>query len=151
MDNRYKFIKYKFILYFTGLMFLSMSILITYSNIKTINNYKKGIIQKVNANIADIEYDQHAIKKRDISYVIYSFQIDNNKYSTTNIYNGIINITNKNTKKELFYDKTSNEIIELNIKSKIFFSIFFFIFAVIILIWAVKLKQNNIHTWSKLK
>ena len=58
---------------------------------------------------------------------------------------------NKNTKKELFYDKTSNEIIELNIKSKIFFSIFFFIFAVIILIWAVKLKQNNIHTWSKLK
>ncbi len=151
MDNRYKFIKYKFILYFTGLMFLSMSILITYSNIKTINNYKKGIIQKVNANIDDIEYYQYGIKKRDISYVIYSFQIDNNKYSTTNIYNGIINITNKNTKKELFYDKTSNEIIELNIKSKIFFSIFFFIFAVIILIWAVKLKQNNIHTWSKLK
>ena len=146
MDNRYKFI-----LYFTGLMFLSMSILITYSNIKTINNYKKGIIQKVNANIDDIEYYQYGIKKRDISYVIYSFQIDNNKYSTTNIYNGIINITNKNTKKELFYDKTSNEIIELNIKSKIFFSIFFFIFAVIILIWAVKLKQNNIHTWSKLK
>ncbi|WP_297206328.1 hypothetical protein [uncultured Brachyspira sp.] len=128
-----------------------MSILITYSNIKTINNYKKGIIQKVNANIDDIEYYQYGIKKRDISYVIYSFQIDNNKYSTTNIYNGIINITNKNTKKELFYDKTSNEIIELNIKSKIFFSIFFFIFAVIILIWAVKLKQNNIHTWSKLK
>ena len=151
MDNRYKFIKYKFILYFTGLMFLSMSILITYSNIKTINNYKKGIIQKVNANIDDIEYYQYGIKKRDISYVIYSIQIDNNKYSTTNIYNGIINITNKNTKKELFYDKTSNEIIELNIKSKIFFSIFFFIFAVIILIWAVKLKQNNIHTWSKLK
>ena len=151
MDNRYKFIKYKFILYFTGLMFLSMSILITYSNIKTINNYKKGIIQKVNANIDDIEYYQYGIKKRDISYVIYSFQIDNNKYSTTNIYNGIINITNKNTKKELFYDKTSNEIIELKIKSKIFFSIFFFIFAVIILIWAVKLKQNNIHTWSKLK
>ena len=151
MDNRYKFIKYKFILYFIGLMFLSMSILITYSNIKTINNYKKGIIQKVNANIDDIEYYQYGIKKRDISYVIYSFQIDNNKYSTTNIYNGIINITNKNTKKELFYDKTSNEIIELNIKSKIFFSIFFFIFAVIILIWAVKLKQNNIHTWSKLK
>ena len=151
MDNRYKFIKYKFILYFTGLMFLSISILITYSNIKTINNYKKGIIQKVNANIDDIEYYQYGIKKRDISYVIYSFQIDNNKYSTTNIYNGIINITNKNTKKELFYDKTSNEIIELNIKSKIFFSIFFFIFAVIILIWAVKLKQNNIHTWSKLK
>ena len=59
-------------------------------------------------------------------------------------------MTNKNTEKEIYYDKINNEIIELQNKSKIFLSIFFFILGAIILIWAVKLKQNNIHTWDKL-
>ncbi|WP_156920150.1 hypothetical protein [Brachyspira alvinipulli] len=127
-----------------------MSVLIMYLNIKKTIDYKKGNIIKITANIDDITYYQYGIKKRDISYVIYSFEIDNNKYSTTNIYNGIISMTNKNTRKEIYYDKINNEITELQNKSKIFLSIFFFVLGSIILIWAVKLKQNNIHTWNKL-
>ena len=150
MNNRYKFIKYKIILFFVGLMFLSMSILITYSNIKMITNYKNGNIKKITANIDEIEHYQYGILKKNISYVIYSFEIDNKKIKATNVYDEIINTANKNTKKEIYYDKLNNEIVEFKSKSKIFFSVFFFIFALIILTLAVKLKQNNVHTWTRL-
>lgn len=150
MNNKYKFLKYKAVLFFAAFMFLSMSALIMYLNIKKTIDYKNGNIIKIMANIDDITYYQYGIKKRDISYVIYSFEIDNSKYYAANIYNGIISMTNKNTEKEIYYDKINNEIIELQNKSKIFLSIFFFILGAIILIWAVKLKQNNIHTWNKL-
>ena len=150
MNNKYKFLKYKAVLFFAAFMFLSMSALIMYLNIKKTIDYKNGNIIKIMANIDDITYYQYGIKKRDISYVIYSFEIDNSKYYATNIYNGIISMTNKNTEKEIYYDKINNEIIELQNKSKIFLSIFFFILGAIILIWAVKLKQNNIHTCNKL-
>ncbi|WP_297276589.1 hypothetical protein [uncultured Brachyspira sp.] len=150
MNNKYKFIKYKAVLFFATFMFLSMSALIMYLNIKKTIDYKNGNIIKIMANIDDITYYQYGIKKRDISYIIYSFEIDNSKYYATNIYNGIISMTNKNTEKEIYYDKINNEIIELQNKSKIFLSIFFFVLGAIILIWAIKLKQNNIHTWNKL-
>ncbi|AEM22758.1 hypothetical protein Bint_2147 [Brachyspira intermedia PWS/A] len=76
MNNKLKIIKYKAILFFIGLIFLSASFIIIYLHFR----FNNENIIKINANIESIEhYEYGIIKKQKFANVIYSFTYEGKK------------------------------------------------------------------------
>lgn len=148
MNNKLKIIKYKVILFFIGLIFLSASFIIIYLHFR----FNNENIIKVNANIESIEhYEYGIIKKQKFANVIYSFTYEGKEIMLTNSYleNSDNNIS-ANSKTEILYDKINNTIVN---KPRIYTLVIAFIFIILamaVIVFAFKLKQNNIYVSPKL-
>ncbi|ANN64274.1 hypothetical protein OFS07_08300 [Brachyspira hyodysenteriae] len=148
MNSKLKIIKYKAILFFIGLIFLSASFIIIYLNFR----FNSENIIKVNANIESIEhYEYGIIKKQKFANVIYSFTYEGKKIILTNSYLEYSNNNlSVNSKTEILYDKISNTIVT---KPRIYTLVMAFIFiilAIVVIVFGFKLKQNNIYVSPKL-
>lgn len=148
MNNKLKIIKYKAILFFIGLIFLSASFIIIYIHFR----FNDDNIIKVNANVESIDhYEYGIIKKQKFANVVYSFIYEGKEIVLTNSYleysNNNISV---NSKTEILYDKTSNTIVT---KPRIYTLVMAFIFiilAIVVIVFGFKLKQNNIYVSPKL-
>ncbi|KLI56640.1 hypothetical protein [Brachyspira hyodysenteriae] len=148
MNSKLKIIKYKAILFFIGLIFLSASFIIIYLNFR----FNSENIIKVNANIESIEhYEYGIIKKQKFANVIYSFTYEGKEIILTNSYLEYSNNNlSVNSKTEILYDKISNTIVT---KPRIYTLVMAFIFiilAIVVIVFGFKLKQNNIYVSPKL-
>lgn len=148
MNSKLRIIKYKAILFFIGLIFLSASFIIIYLNFR----FNSENIIKVNANIESIEhYEYGIIKKQKFANVIYSFTYEGKKIILTNSYLEYSNNNlSVNSKTEILYDKISNTIVT---KPRIYTLVMAFIFiilAIVVIVFGFKLKQNNIYVSPKL-
>lgn len=148
MNNKLKIIKYKAILFFIGLIFLSASFIIIYLNFR----FNSENIIKVNANIESIEhYEYGIIKKQKFANVIYSFTYEGKEIILTNSYLEYSNNNlSVNSKTEILYDKTSNTIVTEPRIYTLIMAFIFIILAIIVIVFGFKLKQNNIYVSPKL-
>ncbi|EKV55901.1 hypothetical protein [Brachyspira hampsonii] len=148
MNNKLKIIKYKAILFFIGLIFLSASFIIIYINFR----FNDDNIIKVNANVESIEYYEYGIiKKQKFANVIYSFIYEGKEIMLTNSYleNSDNNIS-VNSTTEILYDRISNTIVTKPSIYTLIIAFIFIIFAIVVIVFAFKLKQNNIYVSPKL-
>ncbi|WP_107927557.1 hypothetical protein [Brachyspira hampsonii] len=148
MNNKLKIIKYKAILFFIGLIFLSASFIIIYINFR----FNDDNIIKVNANVESIEYYEYGIiKKQKFANVIYSFIYEGKEIMLTNSYleNSDNNIS-VNSKTEILYDRISNTIVTKPSIYTLIIAFIFIILAIAVIVFAFKLKQNNIYVSPKL-
>ena len=149
MNNKYKIIKYKITLFFVGLMFIFSSLMIIFLNIR-FNHNNRSII-KIDANIESINhYEYGTIKKRKFANVVYSFIYEGKNIILTNSYLEENNNLSVNSKTEIFYDTKSGTIINEPNKYTLILAFIFIIFAIVIITFAFKLKQNNIYVLPKL-
>ncbi|MCZ9891594.1 hypothetical protein PQQ32_04440 [Brachyspira hyodysenteriae] len=148
MNNKLKIIKYKAILFFIGLIFLSASFIIIYLHFR----FNNENIIKVNANIESIEhYEYGIIKKQKFANVIYSFTYEGKEIILTNSYLEYSNNNlSVNSKTEILYDKTSNTIVTEPRIYTLIMAFIFIILAIIVIVFGFKLKQNNIYVSPKL-
>ncbi|KLI50852.1 hypothetical protein [Brachyspira hyodysenteriae] len=148
MNSKLKIIKYKAILFFIGLIFLSASFIIIYLNFR----FNNENIIKVNANIESIEhYEYGIIKKQKFANVIYSFTYEGKEIILTNSYLEYSNNNlSVNSKTEILYDKTSNTIVTEPRIYTLIMAFIFIILAIIVIVFGFKLKQNNIYVSPKL-
>ncbi|AUJ49336.1 hypothetical protein OFR22_08355 [Brachyspira hyodysenteriae] len=148
MNSKLKIIKYKAILFFIGLIFLSASFIIIYLNFR----FNSENIIKVNANIESIEhYEYGIIKKQKFANVIYSFTYEGKEIILTNSYLEYSNNNlSVNSKTEILYDKTSNTIVTEPRIYTLIMAFIFIILAIIVIVFGFKLKQNNIYVSPKL-
>ncbi|ACN83603.1 hypothetical protein [Brachyspira hyodysenteriae] len=148
MNSKLKIIKYKAILFFIGLIFLSASFIIIYLNFR----FNSENIIKVNANIESIEhYEYGIIKKQKFVNVIYSFTYEGKEIILTNSYLEYSNNNlSVNSKTEILYDKTSNTIVTEPRIYTLIMAFIFIILAIIVIVFGFKLKQNNIYVSPKL-
>lgn len=148
MNSKLKIIKYKAILFFIGLIFLSASFIIIYLNFR----FNSENIIKVNANIESIEhYEYGIIKKQKFVNVIYSFTYEVKEIILTNSYLEYSNNNlSVNSKTEILYDKTSNTIVTEPRIYTLIMAFIFIILAIIVIVFGFKLKQNNIYVSPKL-
>ncbi|MCZ9888765.1 hypothetical protein [Brachyspira hyodysenteriae] len=148
MNSKLKIIKYKAILFFIGLIFLSASFIIIYLNFR----FNNENIIKVNANIESIEhYEYGIIKKQKFVNVIYSFTYEGKEIILTNSYLEYSNNNlSVNSKTEILYDKTSNTIVTEPRIYTLIMAFIFIILAIIVIVFGFKLKQNNIYVSPKL-
>ena len=150
MNNKYKIIKYKITLFFIALMFLFTAFIIIFINLKL--SYNNNNIIKINANIESINYYEYGtIKKRKFASVVYSFTYNNKNLILTNSYLKELDSNfYVNAKVAILYDKTNNIIINEPNKYTLILAFILIILAVVIIIFALKLKQNNIYVSPKL-
>lgn len=148
MNSKLKIIKYKAILFFIGLIFLSASFIIIYLHFR----FNNENIIKVNANIESIEhYEYGIIKKQKFANVIYSFTYEGKEIILTNSYLEYSNNNlSVNSKTEILYDKTSNTIVTEPRIYTLIMAFIFIILAIIVIVFGFKLKQNNIYVSPKL-
>lgn len=148
MNSKLKIIKYKAILFFIGLIFLSASFIIIYLNFR----FNSENIIKVNANIESIEhYEYGIIKKQKFANVIYSFTYEGKEIILTNSYLEYSNNNlSVNSKTEILYDKTRNTIVTEPRIYTLIMAFIFIILAIIVIVFGFKLKQNNIYVSPKL-
>ncbi|WP_300716124.1 hypothetical protein [uncultured Brachyspira sp.] len=134
-------------LFFIGIIFLSASFIIIYLNFR----FNDNNIIKVNANIESIYYYEYGtIKKRKFANVVYSFNYNNKKIFLTNSYLDKLDDTYfVNAEKELFYDKNSRDLVNKPSKYTLVLAFIFIILAIVIIVFAVKLKQSNIYVSSR--
>uniref|UniRef100_UPI002614A98E hypothetical protein n=1 Tax=uncultured Brachyspira sp. TaxID=221953 RepID=UPI002614A98E len=130
-----------------GIIFLSASFIIIYLNFR----FNDNNIIKVNANIESIYYYEYGtIKKRKFANVVYSFNYNNKKIFLTNSYLDELDDTYfVNAEKELFYDKNSRDLVNKPSKYTLVLAFIFIILAIVIIVFAVKLKQSNIYVSSR--
>ncbi|WP_295158040.1 hypothetical protein [uncultured Brachyspira sp.] len=147
MNNKLQTLKYKITLFFIGIIFLSASFIIIYLNFR----FNDNNIIKVNANIESIYYYEYGtIKKRKFANVVYSFNYNNKKIFLTNSYLDKLDDTYfVNAEKELFYDKNSRDLVNKPSKYTLVLAFIFIILAIVIIVFAVKLKQSNIYVSSR--
>ncbi len=148
MNNKFKILKYKITLFFIGIIFLFASFIIIYLNFR----FNNDNIIKINANIESIDYYEYGtIKKKKFANVVYSFYYDNKNIFLTNSYLDKLDDTYfVNAKKELFYDKNTNDILNKPSKYTLVLAFIFIILAMAVIVFAFKLKQNNIYVSPKL-
>ncbi|OEJ16172.1 hypothetical protein BFL38_12085 [Brachyspira hampsonii] len=148
MNNKLKIIKYKAILFFIGLIFLSASFIIIYINFR----FNDDNIIKVNANVESIEhYEYGIIKKQKFANVIYSFIYEGKEIMLTNSYlENSDNDISVNSKTEILYDRISSTIVTKPSIYTLIIAFIFIILAIAVIVFAFKLKQNNIYVPPKL-
>ncbi|WP_300752589.1 hypothetical protein [uncultured Brachyspira sp.] len=130
-------------------MFIFSSLMIIFLNIRF--NHNNSSIIKIDANIESINhYEYGTIKKRKFANVVYSFIYEGKNIMLTNSYLEENNNLSVNSKTEIFYDTKSGTIINEPNKYTLILAFIFIIFAIVIITFAFKLKQNNIYVLPKL-
>ncbi|WP_297296325.1 hypothetical protein [uncultured Brachyspira sp.] len=150
MNSKYQIIKHKITLFIIALMFLFASFMIVFIHIKF--TYNNTNIIKIYADVKNIEYYEYGtIKKRKFANVVYSFNYSNENIILTNSYMKELDTNfNINSKVMILYDIETNTIINEPNKYTLILAFIFIVFAVMIIIFALKLKQNNIYVSPKL-
>ncbi|WP_300368433.1 hypothetical protein [Brachyspira sp.] len=148
MNNKLKIIKYRAVLFFIAIIFLSASFIIISINLR----FNNDNIIKINANIESINYYEYGIvKKQKFANVVYSFIYEDEKIIVTNSYlEDENNNLQLNSKTEIFYDKTSNAVVVKPSKYTLVLAFIFIFFAIAVIVFAFKLKANNIYVSQKL-
>ena len=146
MNNKLKIIKYRAVLFFIAIMFLSAAFIIISINFR----FNNDNVIKINANIESIDHDEYGIvKKQKFANVVYSFIYEDKKIIITNSYLEDEN-NDLQLNSEIFYDKTSNSVVSKPSKYTLVLAFIFIIFAISVIIFAFRLKPNNIYVLPKL-
>lgn len=146
MNNKLKIIKYRAVLFFIAIMFLSAAFIIISINFR----FNNDNIIKINANIESIDhYEYGIVKKQKFANVVYSFIYEDKKIIITNSYLEDEN-NDLQLNSEIFYDKTSNSVVSKPSKYTLVLAFIFIIFAISVIIFAFRLKPNNIYVLPKL-